>query len=554
MMKNLRIYLLAGALVLLILLAGCTGAKQQPAYAIPETASFEPGEHPRDDNYAAVFKTYHTENDAFSLDIERGIYAEDVAADLYSVVRADLLEIADTFELLVQPELFVVQVTATGRIVATGNQIFCTASEVESGEYRRALVAAALGLTEPWKIEGAATLVFDTGAGRPDDAKLRAYYSDSQNLDTLSLFGAYFYEKIADQATIDIAKETARSLTKFIIDQHGADAFVASSFSDGYRQEWLHAIGVDEAFALDQNYSYLEGAVFSASARMPMIIQIDNITFNYLENWSEEWLGDEVFLCTPAGICWTLRTFFTDIENLMRYIEAEAPLHYERIQANWHRPLNYTFGATATLAKGKAGVTTIAYYSHLIHETIHMLVFDAYGDNAQWWKDEGIAEYLSNMPYLTIKRENLYALFMERAPSDDADTARFTELVHAYYVSVKGSLPSSFEAHDNGAMDSAVGVVSLGYPKLKPDISSVLWPVAQKRAGSSRAQGVDLNYPEAHLFIEYLVQRFGLDRVLEFCFTANADYEAMFGESYDDLFAGLMNDVVRPFVEKEGRK
>ena len=407
-------------------------------------------------------------------------------------------------------------------------------------------------MAEPWKIEGAFQLAFDAGAAEANDAELRTYYSEPDNLDTLSLFGAYFYEKITDEATLGIAKATAGSLTKFIVENHGAEALMASTFDDGYRQEWLHAIGVDEAFALDQNYSYLEGAVFSASARMPMTIQIDNITFNYLENWSEEWLDDEVFLRTPSGICWTLRTFFTDMENLMRYVEAEAPLHYARIQANWHRPLSYTFGATVTLARGKAGVTTIAYYSHLIHETIHMLVFDAYGDNAQWWKDEGIAEYLSNMPYLTIKRENLYALFVERAPSDDADTARFTELVHAYYVSIKGSLPGSFEAHDNGAMDSAVGVVSLGYPKLKPDVASVLWPVVQKR-GSSYAQGNDLNYPEAHLFIEYLVSRFGLDQVLEFCFTANADYEAMFGASYDELFAGLMNDVVRPFVEKEGR-
>lgn len=126
--------------------------------------------------------------------------------------------------------------------------VICNLEAFENKSYLTSLAGAYLNTTETWK-QVAATEYFFGKQDYNDMPMLKEYYEAADNHLTLSLFQGYFNKAFASEETIDIAKKTAVSLGKYIIDNYSIDNFVKASLTD-YRSEWMTEQGIESSFTI----------------------------------------------------------------------------------------------------------------------------------------------------------------------------------------------------------------------------------------------------------------------------------------------------------------
>lgn len=222
-------------------------------------AVFTDGVHKRNDAYGAMFNTKYIHTGSLTLNIEARIFNEDTADSLLDKIRGDCSSIevrlnAQTDNITV----YIVDTTITYGIFVSENIIYCTVDDVLSGRYRQDLIFAYFnGVTAPWQNTGAAEYIWGE---IPDIQPLKNYYGDDEHMNTLTLFAAYFCDAFVDEETLEIAKNTAVSLTEFTLGEYGIDAFLSSSDSAEYRQKWLKYIGIDSEYTSPFDLRYIEGA------------------------------------------------------------------------------------------------------------------------------------------------------------------------------------------------------------------------------------------------------------------------------------------------------
>ena len=84
-------------------------------------------------------------------------------------------------------------------------------------------------------------------------------------------------------------------------------------------------------------------------------------------------------------------------------------------------------------------------------------------------------------------------------------------------------------------------------PELKSGIYIVDTPIADIREEGVQSKleskrGNSLSYPEAYVFVKYLVENYGIDTVVQ----ATSEYEELekiFGKSYEELYSDFLSNV-----------
>ena len=489
----------------------------------PNSVNFEPGKHLRDENYSAVFNTYDAESDAFTLRINSRVYTIDTGTEVYNCLQENCKAIADVFPISRKPTIYVVELLLRGQQPVAGNEVFLVLADFEDGKYLAALVAALLGTTEPWKVEGALDNVYNGETEiRNYDATLRDYYSNIANLDTLSLFGAYFNSSIVSAETVQIAKQTAASFTHYIVDTYGADAFIATALSNGYRSEWLDSISVNATYTPNYSLGCFDDAVFSQSSQYPLIFCIGNKTFSFM--------ACETF--TPPVIMVMLPEFYRAIEEMLETVKSEAPELYSQLLADWEREMRFIFDDTIWPSNTAGGLSFISQPVTLFHEAMHQ-IFPYSGA-----KDEGIAEYLSVTFYKYVHQSYYDCLVSDPAFFTGADS-RFLGFLKEYYLDKNELLPESIADYNESLMLEAIAVTLLRNPSLKSELTILQMSVLSLREkGGGLGQWSDRPYAEMYLFTKYLVDRFGLEAMLSYAYGSNC--LAAFNETANELYADFL--------------
>ncbi|MCE5235190.1 MAG: hypothetical protein LLF87_03950 [Eubacteriales bacterium] len=527
-------------LALLFLSTGCAAktAPQTPPEStvsaaltpelLPTPVFTNGGTHRSTKDYSQVFTFLTAYNDACTLNIETKIFDEARATRLWETVTNDLKTIAANVPMRQDmPEIYVVQKPLHG-IERIGYCLYCAAEDVESGAYREALVCAALNL-DPlanwWKTKGLVDYAFGETA---DEEFLRTYYeqADDEKLQILSLFPAYFVREFASEEERSVARETALSLTAYMIDRYGVEGFFESD--GGYRQEWLTALGLDRTF-FDPYAQTFAGYRYSFSLEYPLIVTTDRQDIFYLEPMPDD-------METPRQICDFLHEAKTGISAYLDAVKAEAPERLQDLLNNYAAPISYYLSSKGhSLTFPDTRKVTLRHSSHVLHETVHIMVPEK-GEEA--WKYEAIAQYFTNTFYPPMaERKMAFKAITELADTKvEADTDPFMEWIlrgNAIYLE-HAKMPEKIEDMGHALYVKSRIEAYLRHPREGTKYPSVAESyLITASAHVAPVEGNELSYEEAYLFSDYLIEKYSLSAFLWYCLRDSSFLEA-FGAAYED--------------------
>ncbi len=251
----------AALLCMLILLSGSASA----AVRGDTFSAGEPHTHTLD--FRLWFETMSAKKGACTISIDKSIYDAKQARLISECIFEDLNALQQfTGAPLREHTVYVVKDLFAG-IQRFDNRVYCRVEDIESGEYMEYVIAAALGIEEPWKAYALYALLM---GGEVNEEVLAEYYRSAETLEELSLFAAYFEEVFApDEIYGELPEATALCLGKYILENHGFSALMQEN-CDSYRQEWLDHIGVEREY-VDPYAGWFEGFSYQKNKQYPLI-------------------------------------------------------------------------------------------------------------------------------------------------------------------------------------------------------------------------------------------------------------------------------------------
>lgn len=169
----------AAALLAVSLVLGLSACSSQA----PELQEFTDGARERDEVYPAHIETKSVALGGLGIHFSTSAFDETASPELAQKVAEDYSALSGAGE----AEVYILNGPLTDAPFVSGAELFCTAEAVESGEYRPALVSAALGIPGRWQAEGLSRELF--GGEVPDGLanEIAAYLAAHEGSNLLSL-------------------------------------------------------------------------------------------------------------------------------------------------------------------------------------------------------------------------------------------------------------------------------------------------------------------------------------------------------------------------------
>ncbi len=545
-------------LALTMLLCGCGN---EAAPATPEmtemqvtlsAADFADGNHKRSESYMAAFKTKTVIIDGLTINIAENVYddasspklAEEIARSFYAL-RAYAPELAaDT-------EIYVVSITTTGGPVLLGSRLYITDANAKNGEYLPWLASGIYGIDEWWRCVG---LGLAASGEKTDNAALlesmESYFAMAGESHILSLHPCYFLEEFADASTRAIVRQMSHSLTEYIISEQGFAVFREDGGEAFYKRAWLEHMGIshDLSWLDSEPATRLDKMEFSETERIPMILGEADLRLN-ME--SVDWIPDAEstyrFLLDFAG----------QLTALYARFETEAPEFYAMLQEDESitdvnfRDSDYPLSSRASMLKAEALVSDDA---DVLHEIVHTFMPRANIEEA-YWLCEGLVTYLTAplVPYFadsivvdSVMRE--YEGDTEEVIVFRAETVNCFEKLNGFGISTDMASPI-YKVYE------AAGYAAF----LNPDNTST--PVATQSIKDNYADrhaynlktdypGNELSYCQSMVFVDWLVEKYGLERLI-FAETDAGSYFELFPDAaaFEAEFIEFWEERVVPLAE-----
>lgn len=506
------------------------------------TSEFTEDSHPWALDYRSYFLTQTTNSGNLIFSVEECLFQSELATDLLAQVTKDLQVISAALPVIDKPyRLYVVKQTLNNTVQQIGDVVYCTVEDIVNGNYRAALIAVVSEISALWKSVGLSGVLFE----RPiDDALLRAHYEQAEALDILSLFPVYYHSEFASDEEMAIARETAFSLTEYIVREHGMDTFLAKDrMAD--RQEWLYFLGVNREY-IDPYAETLAGYHFAFwQAGYPLVVTTDKGDTMYMRPMRRG-------LDNAANV----RTFLCEakegIQAILSGIEKNAPDYYDTIHSNYQQPIKLYFGDTYNnMAYWGERRIELGFVAGYFHEMVHMLIptkdKDFNRSDTEMWKFEAICDWLS-IAFAELKREDCYNTMEIVSVFNASDYAQgsmdmFYIRVYDRYRQQYGELPDSWKDFDLSLYYKAFAHVQMEDILLSPTADD--WWLASISDDYNRrfkkTDGNELTGHQAYYLADFLIERYGLSAFLRYCLDG-VSFDATFGLSYKDAKAAWMKD------------
>lgn len=507
--------------------------------------TFTESSHPRSEFYNAVFDTMCKTEGNLTVHIAEGIYEEETAEEVFQQVKEDydkLIEVTGQKENPVT--VYIVSKTIVGKVYCAENEIYCTPSDLETEDFRTYLVKETLNLTDMWQCVGLSDFIFENKSKTLDTDELKEYYSKQENINTLSMFPAYFIENFNDDATLKIAKDTACQLTKFIIEKDGMEKYLSSANDDEYRNLWLESLGVKEKIPWEEDQlKYLKNIEFEMSEQYPLILSREH--WNYYFN-TTEWLqnSDEMFqfwMKANAGYDYLLECFneyqLLDNEIIQSKMQEEKQIYLQDFNEVYKDNRDgYVIG----------NEVYIQNVSPIWHEMVHVFIPNT-SEEEKIWLSEGVAEYfglkVQDKYEQSISKDRAFIFLTYEIQEDDiGDAFTFQKMAIDYYKKYSG-LPADENDISEALLIKSIAVTAILHPELDSDIYMIKTSVAETGLRENRVEksgGNALSYAEASVFVEYLADTYGMDTVVSSVCEVG-DLEKYYGKDYEALYQDLIN-------------
>lgn len=490
---------------------------------------FEESEHQGNTHLPVTFATHKLTTAQFDLNIQNSLYDDESGLELYEQILADYGTLSALLEADQFLEINIVEDQLMSEILQDGTSIYCTANDIQNGAYRNALVQAYTGFDQRWKLAGVAGVAFGEEV---DLDALREYYSDEANLDTLSLFPTYLMGEFAGHDLLTFAQDTATAITKFILAENEPSALYQPITQSQYRQEWLNSIGLTIAYQPNYDLAFLEEAQYSSSDDYALIISTPNRTYSFAGNSTD----------SPLLIMQFLAYYHSGMDNVLSYLKENAPSRYAQIEADWEEPFQFYFDGNLMGAYSEPSTRSFYAASPSVQgsciETFYLL-FPKDSGETQLWKNIGLSIYLFTRA--EVPDIGYYNFFLVSSDELEGDDAIFHNAVQDYYLA-RAEYPETLDDFNFGLLYEALGVVALSNPTLDITYPRVaVYSIAKwsnQEAMYLAFPGNSLTYPEAYAFTKYLVETYGLEKMIDYNTTYSAAaFEDSFGLSYYEAFA-----------------
>ena len=508
------------------------------------TTAFTESNHPRSESYNATFDTMCKTEGNLTVHIAEEVYEEKNADKVFQQIKEDydkVIKVTGQKENSVT--VYIVSKTIVGKVYCTENEIYCTTSDLETEDFRKYLVKETLNVTDMWQCIGLRDFIFENKSKTLDIDELKKYYSNSEHINTLSMFPAYFIEEFADEDTRKVANTTADLLTQYIIKEKGIEEYLNNGNSREYRSQWMKSIGIDEKYPWnDEETEFLNNIQFKSSQQYPLILNVDNWNYNFqITDWLQN--ADDMLTFWMK----TLKGY----QGLLEKLQEDNLLETKQIQEilKKEKQVNLLETADGTSSTDE-NVIQLRAANSIWHEMVHVFVPPSSIENKRWIA-EGTADYyglqLENKYGKSISQGGIFRYLTYDLRETDTDSESvFEKKVIDYYLKYS-NLPLSEEEVDEILIYEAWGVVATLNPELKSGIYIVDTPIADIREEGVQSKleskrGNSLSYPEAYVFVKYLVENYGIDTVVQ----ATSEYEELekiFGKSYEELYSDFLSNV-----------
>ena len=381
---------------------------------------------------------------------------------------------------------------------------------------------------EEWVAYGVSKYLLGESA---DEAYLQEYYSEKENVADLSLFGVKFYDLNPDKEEQKAVRETAISLFTYILTEHKTAISALFDMSENgseqvmkWKNDWLKARGILEAYENEKEGVVRQLRFVSAVGRYPVLMKFENYVF---------YLNDAMF---EAERMETLDSAekeflgaFADVMDIEKYLFEN--LSEDILQKIQNRKQSITKCYFKTEESTHSDSYVMEWKIHLSeissfpHESVHNILIDNsnHFEIGTEWIKEGLAEYLAVSLYgknrsraLGTKFEQYYLNWdnLEPAESVEYEIARnHNKEVFELYLSEGGKLGETGFDYVRFSEIYLYTEKCISNPEDKPWV---------KYDGLSGVYGMQLkngtgdwSYMECMEFVEYLVERFGIQKVME---------------------------------------
>ncbi|MBQ8407874.1 MAG: hypothetical protein IJY39_03325 [Clostridia bacterium] len=349
---------------------------------------------------------------------------------------------------------------------------------------------------------------------KPTD--LKEFFSNGANMVYLTLYDHMFtFDKAA---SIPVAE----ALFTFIYDKYGSEALLDIEKRCEYKTDYLHSLGLEIQYAQTAEVeTFFTEMKFSSNKTYQYIFSFDNATYYFKDFGVGSPSQYHAFLYYST-------TGLSEMIGYMRDNNLSQGLAINR-QFNFYMTFDGS-GYSKTLANGNMYINES--YSTL-HEAVHALGI-ATKDNI--WLSEGICNYFgrslgfndqiaaSHIQILTMIKQGYFDDLINQGDQ----SAIQKKAVYDNYINRGGKI-DSVETFDFRLYSDVTAKVELDFG------SYITLGNAYKTVNKTEcnAVGNEISYEQATSLIIYLVDTYGIEKVMEAYQTQNI--EAVFGKDYESL-------------------
>ncbi len=363
-----------------------------------------------------------------------------------------------------------------------------------------------------------------------DEAYLKDYYSEKENVADLSLFGAKFYDLNPDKEEQKAVRETALSLFTYILQEHEKEVAVLFDMSEDcseqivqWKNDWLRVMNISGVYENERETLVRQLRFVSAEGRYPVLMKFENYVF-YLNDA----VFDEERMENMDGMEKEFSGAFADVVDIERYLFENLS---EELLQNIRTRKQYVIKCYFETEGVNNSQTHILEQEIRLsdiwafpHESVHTILLNNlnYYEVDRQWIDEGIAEYLTVILYgknrnrvQGIRQEEYYSNW-DIGVTENAEheiIRNHNKRVFDIYLSEGGKLGEIGFNYEDFSEIYLYTEKCVSNPEEKPWV---------KYDGLSSIYGMKINngtadwsYMECMEFVEYLVERFGIQKVME---------------------------------------
>lgn len=513
---------------------------------LANTAPIAEGSHPREDDYLATFKTHFLSLGQVDLHMENQIYQEKQLRRAAQTLLEELTA-AET-ALGVKPEpitVYLVREPLGGYAMSLGSQVFCSPEELENGTARDDVLGAAYGLELAWQRAGLAEYLF----GEADDEGLRAYYADDSHVYTASCTPIFLSPLIADEETVRAARSTARSLTAFLLEREGFQAFRETRDVGPLLPAWQESLGIETPLRLPEKSEVLAEMELVTNHSSSCLLRLNNLSFAFKdESWLDPWLYG--WLCN----------YFAGMDKVLERICTEAPSVAELAEENMQKPIWFSVEDNPygiSWAFGDTDKVLLDFPQSVWHETTHILLPNRFYRRDLDWQVEGATEHFcapGTEYYWTgfADFEEFLTWVFQESGEMGGDDLVFYDRVEKIYEALRDPNAEGF-IYETFVRAYGIAALlmdeSLSRSEEFKFYDTAVGSLKGEEAASKAKVGNALSYPEAMVMVEYAMERFGPDAVTAAAVEGKSVEEA-FDIDYETLYAAAVEHYGALYLEQ----